>query len=143
MTLNMQTELSIDLSDYATTASTYTNTEVDTLLDAKVSNDYDAVLNATEYTSKTGAWQEDANSVIWSNDLHIDNIGYMMNDDPGTVKYQFPVGYEGGSAYLNYLTWSNGGYFDGCAMNSSNDAIFITRVNTYQNVSNQTETIQA
>ena len=65
-------------------------------LDSKVSNQYEAVVKATDYFSKTGTWSEDASSATWSHELHIATTGYVLNDTSGhttvaneTVKYAF------------------------------------------------------
>ena len=50
--------------------------------------------------------------------------------------YNFPSGYIGGTAYLNFLAWSNGGYGDVYVCKSSNtdDDVFTTRLSTYSPV---------
>ena len=52
----------------------------------------------------------------WGSELNL-NEGYIYSSTAGidtvtseTITYNFPSGYVGGTAYLNQLPWTQGGY---------------------------------
>ena len=101
-------------------------------------NQYSVTINPTSYVSKTGTWNQHPTDVAWSElNLH---EGYICSITSGvdtvaseTIIYDFPSGYVGGTAYLNTMPWSNGGYVDVyvCKSSDNNDEIQTTRLNTY------------
>ena len=112
-------------------------------LDAKVAVQYGTTLNPTSYVTLSGYWGENSSdSTSWSPDLNL-NVGVIYNNTAGSttaatesIIYNFPSGYVGGTAYLNFLPWSNGGYVDIYVCKSSNntDEVFTTRLATYNPV---------
>jgi len=100
-------------------ASTQITSAISAATSLCVPNTYGATVNAYAYAASTGTWTGGTTSNSWSVDHHIGGYGNLYSATGGvntatseTVKYNFPAGFVGGTAYLNHFSCTDHGYFD-------------------------------
>jgi len=120
----------------------YTETEVNSYLDGKLTNTWDSTTNVSNgFSDRVGGWNPsddnywDATLRSTSGRIYTDVSGRTADASGYSIDFAVPSGMK--MMHISTLAWSNTGYFDVYGVKSNGTALWIKRINDFQDVQHE------